>query len=134
MVCSYIIFFINDIYIINMDNKMYKNMNRNKKRINLSESDLHNIIKKSVNRVLKESIDSVNIDQYGSDAENYHSPTDDEIRNSTDFDRKYRPWRDNPECRTLEGLISWGYNQRRRFDNGTYSIDHFLCDLYYMVD
>lgn len=105
-----------------------------KQRIRLTESDLHKVIKESVRRVLKESIDSVNIDPYGTDAESYHSPSDDEIKKAEAFDKKYRTWRNNPDCRTLEGLIEWGYYNRRNFTNGKYSIDNFLCDLYHKTN
>lgn len=72
----------------NKEYKFYKNMNKNKKSIKLTESDLHNIIEKSVNKVLKEaSYDSnSNFDEesHNSDLRNRFKSTIESVLQSKD--------------------------------------------------
>ena len=101
-----------------------------KQTIRLNESDLHRFVRESVRRVLRESIDSVSPDPYGTEAENYHEPTQDEMETSY----KYCPWRQNPDCSTVEGMIEWGLHCSREFENGKLSIRNFFGDLNRMAN
>ena len=98
-----------------------------KNRIRLTESQLHKVIKESVKRVLSESSDSVAPQPFGNDDYmDYVEPND-------SFFKKHHPWRNNPDCKSLEGLIEWGYACAKDFADGKYSIINYLSDLYRMV-
>ncbi len=112
------------------ENKQY-NKNRNMKQtIKLRESELKRMIAESVKRVLRESIDSVSPDPYGTDADSYHTPTQDDDT----FLNKHCPWRQNSDCSTVEGMVEWGLYNSRRFENGELSIRNYFGDLNRMVN
>ena len=115
---------------IKTENKQY-NKNRNMKQtIKLRESELKRMIAESVKRVLRESIDSVSPDPYGTDADSYHTPTQDDDT----FLNKHCPWRQNSDCSTVEGMVEWGLYNSRRFENGELSIRNYFGDLNRMVN
>lgn len=73
----------------------------NKKLIKLTEADLHKIVKQSVNRVLREAVDSVSPDPFGTSADSFHEPTNDEIR---EFNRR-RPYHSKTSGLSSIGLL-----------------------------
>lgn len=101
-----------------------------KRRIRLTESDLHRVIKESVKKVFMESIDSVSPDPFGTFADSYHSQSKEDAM----FLNKNCPWRKNPDCGTVEGLIEWGNNCSRDFESGKLSIRNYLGDLNRMAN
>ena len=101
-----------------------------KRTIKLRESELKQMIAESVRRVLRESIDSISPDPYGTDADSYHTPTQDDDT----FLNKHCPWRQNPDCSTVEGMVEWGLYNSRRFENGKLSIRNYFGDLNRMVN
>lgn len=100
-----------------------------KRTIRLNEKDLHRIISESVKRMLGESIDSVSPDPFGTNADSYHSPSTEELRKGREFDNKHCPWRNNPNCQTLEDMIEWGCYVAGDFESGKLNIRNFLSDL-----
>ena len=103
----------------------------NKQVIRLTESDLRKVIKESVKNVLKESVDSVSPDSFGTSAESYHSPSDEELRQSDEFNSKYRPW--SLECKDVESIIEWAFYRKDEFKSGKYDIVNLLSDLYRLI-
>lgn len=98
--------------------------------IKFTESQLQRAIKESINKIMKESVDSVSPDPFVDNGT--YSPSDDEIKKSEEFYAKHCPWRKWPDAQTLEGLITCAYNLRHEFDSGKYSYNHLICDLYNM--
>lgn len=96
-----------------------------RRRIRLTEGDLRRIVSKSVKRVLRESIDSVSPDPFGTNTDEYHEQSQ---KDAMFFDKLY-PWRKNPDCNTVDGLIAWGAACARDFESGKLSIRNFLNDL-----
>lgn len=103
-------------------------MKNTRNKVRLTESQLHQVIKKSVSKVLKESSDSVATQPFGRDEDMMYGGD-----NNDSFFRKHHPWRNNPDCSTLEGLIEWGYVSAREFEEGKLSIRNYLADLYRMA-
>ena len=102
----------------------------NKKLIRLTESDLHRIIKQSVNKVLKESSDSVNAQPFGRPEDTmFDGASGEEYRKGEEFMRKNHPWRYNINCRDLASTIEMGMHLSDGFESGKYSIRNFLSDL-----
>jgi hypothetical protein len=112
------------------ENKQHKTRYNMKKTIRLSESDLHRVIEESVKKVFMESIDSVSPDPFGTFADSYHSQSKEDAM----FLNKNCPWRKNPDCDTVEGLIEWGNNCSRDFESGKLSIRNYLGDLNRMAN
>ena len=114
----------------NNDIKTEQYMRRN--TIRLTESRLRGMIHEAVKSVLRESSDSVNSQPFGRPEDDTYVPSEEEIRAGNKFFSEHCPWRQWPECETLEGLISWAYHNDREFANGDYSIVWLLYDLYHM--
>ena len=81
-----------------IENKQYKNnTNMNKKRIKLTESDLHRIIKESVNEVLNELGDSDRIHNYLGTISGYHDAkgNDEQSRRAYNLSNRIQKNRNN---------------------------------------
>ncbi|MCF0243953.1 MAG: hypothetical protein HUK06_04190 [Bacteroidaceae bacterium] len=102
----------------------------NKRTIRLTESQLHNLIKESVKKVLRESSDSVSPQPFGRAEDAYSTASDEDEARHRAFRAKYYPWDNWPDAQTLEGLITIAYHLRSDFDSGKYSYNHLISDLY----
>ena len=107
----------------------------NKKLISLTESDLHRIVKESVNRVLRESSDSVSPQAFGRPEDTmFDGASEEEYAEGEKFMQKAHPWRYNINCIDLASTIEMGLHLFRGFEEGKYSIKNFLSDLYELAN
>ena len=115
----------------NNNHKKSITMNNKKKKIRLTESQLHNLIKRSVKNVLLESSDSVSPQPY--DGDSSYFPSEEELKRSDEFHKRTHPWRYMTEFK-LNKLIELGYFSRDKFESGEWSITNFLSDLDKLVN
>ena len=96
----------------------------------LTEGRLRGMVYNAVKGVLREASDSVSPQSFGIPEDDTYVPSEEDMRDGNEFDRKYRPWVDNPNCTDLRSSISWASHALSRWaDDDPYIYQRFVEDM-----
>ena len=107
-----------------------------KKRIRLTEGDLHNIIRRCVNEATYYKLSPEELENERRRQAEAEAAYAERERRSDEFDRNYCPWRTygDWDFDNIGDCIAIGYFCADKFESGEWRIRNYLADLNYIAN